>query len=197
MAGKKSEIKKQIILRAALDAFSEKGFADTRMDDIAARARVAKGTLYLYFPSKEALLSAIANHEAAQLHAAVEAVAAEPGLTLRDKLEKVLTPILDERSEDPTARVLRLLWSEGLRRPELVSGLLERFVEPMIIKGELFRGLQSDEKLPEAVQRYPMLLIAPAIHGILWKGIYGKAITLDLKEFYGAYLDMIFPPSKS
>ena len=197
MAGKKSEIKRQTILRAALDAFSEKGFADTRMDDIAARARVAKGTLYLYFSSKEALLSAIASHAAAELHAAIEATAAETDLTLREKLEKILDPILEENDEFQTARVLRLIWAEGLRRPELVSDLFERFVVPMVIKGEIFRELQSEDGLPEAVQRYPMLLLAPVIQGILWLRICGKTVSLDLRDFYSSYLNMIFPPRQS
>src|SRR6478735_5344216 len=47
------------LLDAALDVFAEKGFADARMEDIAARAGAAKGTLYLYFASKEAVFEAL------------------------------------------------------------------------------------------------------------------------------------------
>ena len=47
------------LLDAALDVFAEKGFAAARMEDIAARAGAAKGTLYLYFPSKEAVFEAL------------------------------------------------------------------------------------------------------------------------------------------
>ena len=48
------------ILDAALACFAEKGFAATRMDNIAARAGIAKGTIYLYFDSKEAVFKALA-----------------------------------------------------------------------------------------------------------------------------------------
>ena len=47
------------LLDAALAVFAEKGFAAARMEDIAARAGAAKGTLYLYFPSKEAVFEAL------------------------------------------------------------------------------------------------------------------------------------------
>src|SRR5919205_4147296 len=53
------QAKLQAILDAALEVFSEKGFADARLDDVAARAGVAKGTIYLYFASKEALFEAL------------------------------------------------------------------------------------------------------------------------------------------
>src|SRR6266498_3151717 len=46
------------ILKAALDAFVENGFAATRLEDVAQRAGVSKGTLYLYFENKEALFKA-------------------------------------------------------------------------------------------------------------------------------------------
>src|ERR671927_705925 len=47
------------ILAAALSCFAERGFAATRLDEVAARAGVTKGTVYLYFPSKEELFKAV------------------------------------------------------------------------------------------------------------------------------------------
>src|ERR671928_1168205 len=53
------QAKLQAILNAALDVFAEKGFSDARLDDVATRAGVAKGTIYLYVASKEALFEAL------------------------------------------------------------------------------------------------------------------------------------------
>src|SRR5215218_9634221 len=53
------QAKLDAILAAALDVFAEKGFSDARLDDVAARAGVAKGTIYLYVASKEALFEAL------------------------------------------------------------------------------------------------------------------------------------------
>src|SRR5690349_24617191 len=56
---RRKEARPQELLDAALELFVEKGFAATRSEEVAARAGVAKGTLYLYYPSKEDLLKAV------------------------------------------------------------------------------------------------------------------------------------------
>src|SRR2546430_11962234 len=66
------------ILSAALDCFAERGFAATRLDDIAARAGVSKGTLYLYFPGKEELFKALVREELLPNVERLEAAAAGP-----------------------------------------------------------------------------------------------------------------------
>src|SRR3954454_5247589 len=67
------QAKLQAILDAALDVFADKGFADARLDDVAARAGVAKGTLYLYAESKQALFEALVRTGIVAPLAAIEA----------------------------------------------------------------------------------------------------------------------------
>src|SRR5262245_15098410 len=67
------------ILSAALDCFAERGFAATRLDDVAARAGVTKGTLYLYFPGKEELFKALVRQELLPNIERLEAAAAGAG----------------------------------------------------------------------------------------------------------------------
>jgi len=67
------------ILSAALDCFAERGFAATRLEDIAARAGVTKGTLYLYFPNKEELFKALVRQELLPNVERLEGAAAGPG----------------------------------------------------------------------------------------------------------------------
>src|ERR1700748_526826 len=89
------------ILEAALACFSEKGFAATRMDDIAARAGITKGTIYLYFESKEAVFKALARQEVgariAELRGHVEAFEGSSANLLRFALTTMGTII---RSSD-------------------------------------------------------------------------------------------------
>src|ERR1700756_2199725 len=59
------------ILDAALSCFAEKGFAACRMDDIARRAGISKGTIYLYFESKEAVFKALAQRAIGERIAAI------------------------------------------------------------------------------------------------------------------------------
>src|SRR6476646_10088297 len=77
------------ILSAALDCFAERGFAATRLDDVAARAGVTKGTLYLYFPGKEELFKALVRQELLPNVERLEAAAAGPG-TAADMIGRLL-----------------------------------------------------------------------------------------------------------
>jgi AcrR family transcriptional regulator len=80
-----TELRRQEILAAAIKVFGKKGFADTRAEDVAVAAKIAKGTLYLYFRSKEDIYTTAVRHTVDQLQALVaERVAAESGV--RDKL---------------------------------------------------------------------------------------------------------------
>ena len=75
------EERQEAILKAALEVFSENGFAATRLEDIANRAGVAKGTLYLYFSDKEALFESMLQGVAAPVLAQLAALADDNTLT--------------------------------------------------------------------------------------------------------------------
>ena len=93
----KTEDKRRCILSAALDCFEERGFAATRMEDIARSAGVAKGTIYNYFKGKEELLHALAESIAGVMHRNLENVTSSEneGLPLKDRLMKVVAPLTD------------------------------------------------------------------------------------------------------
>ena len=93
----KTEDKRRRILSAALDCFEERGFAATRMEDIARSAGVAKGTIYNYFKGKEELLHALAEGIAGVMHRNLENVTSSEneGLPLKDRLMKVVAPLTD------------------------------------------------------------------------------------------------------
>src|SRR3954462_9440261 len=77
------------ILDAALDCFAERGFAATRLEDVAARAGVTKGTAYLYYASKEDLFKAVVRGYLVPVIASLEAAADAPGPVF-PLLEKVV-----------------------------------------------------------------------------------------------------------
>ena len=89
MARKKEETRSRI-LNAALDAFEEKGYAASTMEEIAERAGVAKGTLYNYFDGKEALLSGLAEEFAQAVHGQLKRFAVEKSQPLRERILAVL-----------------------------------------------------------------------------------------------------------
>ena len=119
------------LVRAALDAFVEKGFAATRLDDIAARAGVSKGTIYLYFQSKEVLFKAVI--EAGLAPAVATALAAPATKTDRPAIERLCNFCAAWRrimDETPMASLLKLLVAESGNFPEVVSWFDNSIVRP-------------------------------------------------------------------
>ncbi len=115
------------ILEAALDVFGEHGLAAARLDDIARRAGVSKGTIYLYFPNKEALFcemlrqGAGRNIEEAEQRSSADATATERlRAYMRDAWEYVRSPTFE--------RLYRLTMSELHHFPHLLQFFLEEVV---------------------------------------------------------------------
>ena len=190
MARKKSEEKRAAILEAALGEFLANGIRAARIEDIARAAGVAKGTVYLYFPSKDALFAALVDELAAYVTARMsEARARSEGP--RERFAFVFDEILAGGCESRMARVIRLVWAEGLHSPEVVRPFARRFIIPAWSEGGHARSLAEDPGMPGEILRYPQLLVAPMVMGLLWQNIVGESMPLDLRGMYRAYLGML------
>ena len=190
---KKTEARREAILDAALEEFAAKGYAGARMEDIARRAGVAKGTLYLHFGDKEGLFNGLAESAFAPMHSLAKEILDDKTPTLREKLLRFCGPMLDEQGCSRTARIIRLVWAEGLHNPKLVAPFYHGLVAPIL---ELHREnlrLAAHEHPHPALQRFPQLLVSPIMQGLLWQGMFKDKAPLDVKELYIAYLDIILP----
>ena len=101
------------IVSAALETFLERGFSGTRMIDVAQRAGVAKGTLYLYFADKQALFEGVLGEVIAAPIAGVRVVAPGEGESVRAFLLRAVVPVLRTMESSRRAAVLRLVITEG------------------------------------------------------------------------------------
>src|SRR5215467_1676427 len=86
---KQRKEREELILQAAEEVLAEKGYHETSMDEIAARVGIAKGTVYLHFPSKEDLVIALYERNIEKVSQAVEAILSSE-LTARAKMEQLL-----------------------------------------------------------------------------------------------------------
>lgn len=191
-ATRRSE-RRDAILMAALQEFSGRGFAATRLDDIAHSAGVAKGTIYLYFRHKESLFQelirsqlnpVVSNLEAAMIH----------DLPLRVVAEQIVDVFVREIYGTPRKDIIRLIISEGPRFPEVAEfyyrEVLSRVIEA--VRGLLQRAVQRGELQAEAVVRFPQLLAAPGIVAIIWNSLFERLEPLDVRAFMTAHLDLLF-----
>jgi len=139
----------QQILDAALAVFDEQGLDGARLDDIARRAGIAKGTIYLYFPNKEELFREVVRATiGAQLRRAEGRIAAHgDALTAADQLREYMGAWWAFLRRPETLAVYRLVIGELHRFPELTAFYFEEVVFPArrLVSGIIERGIERGE----------------------------------------------------
>jgi len=118
---RRKEARPQELLDAALALFVQKGFAATRAEEVAAQAGVSKGTLYLYYPSKEELLKAVIAHYLSARIAEGAAQAAEHAGSATDLLQGILIDWWTQLYDSPASGVFKLVITEVRNFPEIAE----------------------------------------------------------------------------
>ena len=183
------------LLDAALDLFVEHGFAATRCEDVATRAGVSKGTLYLYYPSKEELLKAVIRHkvvnqiaEGADIIRRFEGSSAELlALMMRVWWERI--------GETPASGIVKLMMSEVRNFPEIARFYVDEVIAPSnALMGQMIRrGVASGEFRAVDVPRIVSALVGPLVFLALNKHSLGACSLgqlLDAKSVIEAQIDL-------
>ena len=138
------------IMAAALDLFAEKGFSATRMDDVARRAGLSKGAVYLYFTDKTALLKAIVETSLTrELRGVVEQALTTPG-PVTPIIEAAATQIARRLSETRLPELIKLIIAESGTHPELARFYYDNAVSQALPLFErlIARGVATGEFRP-------------------------------------------------
>jgi AcrR family transcriptional regulator len=168
---RRKEARPQELRAAALSLFVEKGFAATRLDEVAARAGVSKGTLYLYFDSKEALfLSVIQEGILPALDQGREVLALNaenPVVALRTYLYGWWTMIGDT----DLAGVPKLMMSEARNFPEIAQYYLDEVIQParLLLQEILERGVELGVFRPVDPATVTHILMSPLLQLVMWR----------------------------
>jgi AcrR family transcriptional regulator len=181
------------IVEAAMDEFIARGFAATRLDEIAKRAGVAKGTIYLHFKDKESMFEELIRTAIVPFVSRL-AVLPPPSGSVRDILEAMARMFLHEVAGTRRGDLVRLIISEGPRFPaiadfyyrEVVSrgiAAMRALIQLAIARGEI--------REPNLVQ-FPQLMIAPLMVAVLWKSLFERHAPLDAEAMLQTHLDLIF-----
>ena len=180
------------IADAAFEVFAEKGYDGARVNDVARRAGVSKGLLYLYFRTKEDLFKAVIKRVVIPRLDSLLVAADKTELSSEAFIRGPLADFMKRVPGSPVAVVIRLLISEGHKHPDLVDyymanvvskglGAISRFVERGIERGE-FRHSEVDE--------LPQLFVAPMMVSMIWKIVFSKH-SLDSDKLIETQLEMI------
>lgn len=188
-----SAARREAILKAALAEFSAAGFAATRLDDVARRAGVAKGTIYLHFADKEALFQEIVRSMLTPLVGHLEDLRSVD-LPFRTIVEQIAGLFIDEILGTDRKNILRLIITEGPRFPKIAEFHYRQVIVRALAALQVIiqRAVDRGEISHKVLAQFPQLLFAPALMTIVWNSLFERFSPLDARALMRAHLDILF-----
>jgi AcrR family transcriptional regulator len=192
---RRKEARPAELMDAALELFVEKGFAATRLDDVAKRAGVSKGTLYLYFDSKEDLLKAVVREGYVARIADAEAYARAFTGASADLLREIMGMWWDKVGATPMAGITKLMIAEAGNFPDLARFYHDEVMHRGmgLFAYALERGMASGEFRRVNVDHATRLCCAPVVMTMIWRHSLGLCTQDELvpEAYLATHLDVL------
>lgn len=199
---RRKDARPQELLEAALDLFVERGYAATRLEDVARRAGVSKGTLYLYYENKEELFKAVVRSSIVPVIDDAEVSVAEYDGHSADLLRQLVMSWWQRLGATKVSGIIKLVTAESDNFPELACFYQEEVINrgTRAMTTMLERGIARGDFRPINVPMMTQVLVAPMLMLITWKHSVGPCprAELDPQAFLDTFLDMalhgLLPP---
>jgi AcrR family transcriptional regulator len=185
------------IVAAAYEVFAEKGFAAARLDDIAARAGVSKGALYLYFETKQDIFEAVVKDAIAPNIGAIETFAMGFPGPFADLVRMMMSRVALLATSSPLGKVVKMVIGESGNFPEIARiwhddavarglGLLTRLIE---------RAQERGEVRPGDPRVHALSLMSPLLVGVIFRETFVPvgAKPFDIPALMQQHLDTVLP----
>lgn len=188
------KLRHQQILDAAFEEFSAKGYEAARLDDVAKRAGIAKGTIYLYFKNKELLFRAVLRDLITYVLEDFEELVQKFTGTAEDLIRELLSRQYSQVvSNDKARSIIRLLISESRSFPQLSEIYYRDIILPGMsaLRLILEKGAASSDFAQTSIAQFPQILIAPGVLAVVWSLILGERHPLDLEAYKEAHLQFV------
>jgi AcrR family transcriptional regulator len=182
------------IIEAALEEFARRGFAATRLEDVAERAGVTKGTVYFYFKDKKDLFKAVARSALAPALGEMEALGANFEGSAEELLRVHLRAVYQKLVKTPRAgQILRLLIAEGPQFPELVDFYYRDFISAALtnLKRLIERGVARREFRRTRATDFPQVVGGPVVTAVIWNFLLAKQHPIDFDAYARTHVDLI------
>jgi AcrR family transcriptional regulator len=181
------------LVEAALAEFALYGFAATRLEDVARRAGVVKGTIYRYFADKEALFMAVVQSRLRPMVGEIDGFVDSYTGDTRSLLHMMLRMIYAQLVESDLRVMMRIVLGESSNFPQLAA----MYHAEMISQGKctldrvIARGVARGEVRPGPIADMPMVIVGPAIMATVWKMTFDQFEPLDIDNVIAAHLDLL------
>ena len=191
---RRKDARPEEIISAALDVFTDRGFAATKLEDVARRAGVTKGTIYLYFDSKEALFKALIRETIVPVIAKGEAIAQSFTGSARDLFEKLVREYWRLVGETSLVGIPKLMISEAANFPELARFYYEEVVTRghRLMAGVIERGIKAGEFRPVNVVLAAKLAMSPVMHAVIARKAFSACMPegFDVDSYLNTHIDL-------
>ncbi len=189
---RRKEDRPREITEAAFQVFAEKGYAAARVEEVAQRAGISKGLMYLYFKTKEELFKAVVKSVVVRRVDALLEIVSKSDLSSEEFMRGPLLDFMKRVPGSPIAIVIRLLVSEGQRHPDLVDYYWENVVSRGLAAISTFieRGVERGEFHKTTISDLPQLVLAPMMLSMIWRLVFTKR-DLDTDKLMETQVEMI------
>ena len=192
---RRKEARPAELLSAALDLFVERGFAATRLDEVAARAGVSKGTLYLYFSSKEELFKAVIRSGIVPLIERGERLLDQHRGPAAQLLREIVFSWWESVGTTKLAGIPKLMFSECRNFPEIGRFYYDEVISRghLLVQAVLERGMRSGEFRRMDANYAMRVILAPLVYLLLWRHSFDfcDSKRVDPEQYLDQHLDMI------
>src|SRR5881394_743129 len=180
------------ILDAAFEEFVLNGYAATRLEDVAQRAGVTKGTIYFYFETKERVFDEMIRHVSRSIFPELDGLVAALEGSYTARLKTLIAFVQRRIAEDRVAReTLRFLIADGTRFPDLVDRHYDEFMRPVIehFQALIAAGVAAGEFRAAPAIQFTELVMSPALLLSVWTLLFGDRRRIDFAAFIDANID--------
>ncbi len=186
---RRKDARPEELVAAALEVFVERGYEGTTLADVARRAGVTKGTIYLYFENKEALFKAVVRQTIVPVIAQGEALARSFTGSARDLLEQLVREYWRLVGETALAGIPKLMMAEAATFPELTRFYYDEVVARghRLMAGVIERGVKNGEFRPVDVMLAAKLAMSPLMHATVVRRAFASCMPAGFNV--QAYLD--------
>lgn len=159
------------IVAAALEVFAEKGFAAARLEDIAKRAGVSKGAIYLYFATKEDIFRAVVEQGVAPNLSAVQNILANASADFPVLLRGLVKVLAGVVATTPVGGIVKMVIGESRNFPELAQAWHDQLVRPALaaMTQAIAAAQARGELRPGDPRLHAISLISPLLVGVVWR----------------------------
>ncbi|MGE5144422.1 MAG: TetR/AcrR family transcriptional regulator [Acidobacteriota bacterium] len=191
---RRKDARPEEIVNAALEEFVERGFAATRLEDVARRAGVTKGTLYLYFKNKEALFKAVIRQTIVPIIAQGELTARSFTGSARELLEQLVREYWRLVFETSLAGLPKLMMAEAANFPQLARFYYDEVVTRghKLLGGVIERGMKNGEFRRVDIPSATKLALSPLMHATVASRAFAQCMPegFDVRKYLDTHIDL-------